>query len=189
MNGPGDDAAAGREQEDDEVGDLVDLPELAHGQAGRGLLEPVVAGAVEAPLGRVLALGLGPADVHAVDPDPVPPVRERGIAGQPDQAGLRGDVRRQVGLATVGRHRDDVDDGAARAAGDHVLDRCLHEEERTAKIDRDVLVEEFRAWCRASCPRVVRPAQFTRPSTRPNRATVSATAAWPWPTSPASART
>ena len=40
-------------------------------------------------------------------------------------------------------HRDDVDDRAALAAAAHVLDRRLHEEERAAGVDRDVLVEEF----------------------------------------------
>src|SRR5204863_7843090 len=58
-------------------------------------------------------------------------------------AGLRGHVGRQVRLTAVGRHRDDVDDGAAYASGDHVLDCGLHEEERPTQIDGDVLVEEL----------------------------------------------
>src|SRR6266487_6887990 len=71
-NRTGDHAGAVREQEHHEVSDLVRLPQLAHGQRRARLLPPVVARAVEPALGLVLALGVGPADVQAVDPDPVP---------------------------------------------------------------------------------------------------------------------
>src|SRR5215217_2702266 len=86
---PGDDAAAVRQQEHHEVGDLVDLAELAHRELlGRPL-----------PPGGVLALGLGPADVEAVDADAVPAVGVGGVAGQAGQAGLGRHVGGQVGLA------------------------------------------------------------------------------------------
>src|SRR5512135_2586794 len=55
----GDYAGAVGEQEDDEVGDLADLPELAHRQGRSGPLLPAVAGVVEPALRRVLALGVG----------------------------------------------------------------------------------------------------------------------------------
>src|SRR5918995_1789542 len=58
----GDDAAAVREQEHHEVGDLVDLAELAHGEDPCGPFPPGVVGGMERALGGVLALGLGPAD-------------------------------------------------------------------------------------------------------------------------------
>src|SRR5277367_728189 len=84
----GHDAAAVREQEDHEVGDLTDLAELAHGQRLPGLLLPAVGRAVELPLGCVLAVGGGPADVEAVNPDAVPAVSVRGVPGRTRQAGL-----------------------------------------------------------------------------------------------------
>src|ERR1700749_3934073 len=107
----GDHPGAVREQEHHEVGDLVRLPQLAHGQGRGGPLPPVVARAVEPALGLVLALGVGPADVQAVDPDPVPAVRVRGVAGQPGQPGLGRDVRGQVRLTGVRGGTHDVDDG------------------------------------------------------------------------------
>src|SRR5262245_49919488 len=68
----GDDAAAVREQEDHEVGDLVDLAQLAHGEGPGRPLPPAVVGGMVGALGGVLTLGLGPADVEAVDADAVP---------------------------------------------------------------------------------------------------------------------
>src|SRR6185312_4914261 len=59
----GDDAAADGEQEDGEVGDLVDLAELAHRHGCRGLRPPVVVRPVELALGGVLAFRVGPPDV------------------------------------------------------------------------------------------------------------------------------
>src|SRR5215211_1738409 len=94
----GDDAAAVRQQEHHEVGDLVDLAELAHRERPRGPLSPGVVGGMEGALGGVLALGLGPADVEAVDPDPVPAVGVGGVAGQAGQAGLGRDVGGQIRL-------------------------------------------------------------------------------------------
>src|SRR5215204_978361 len=126
---PGDDAAAVRQQEHHEVGDLVDLAELAHRELlGRPLL-PGVVGGMEGPLGGVLALGLGPADVEAVDADAVPAVGVGGVAGQAGQAGLGRHIGGQVGLAAQLGGGDDVDDGAGRPAGQHVPDGRLHQEE------------------------------------------------------------
>ncbi|CAL9319965.1 hypothetical protein SUDANB135_06056 [Streptomyces sp. SudanB135_2055] len=124
-------------------GRLVRLPEPAHRQPCGGPLAPVVPGAVEGPLGGVLALGRRPADVQAVDPHPVEAVGVRGVAGQAHQAGLGGDVRCQERLPAVRRRRDDVDDGAGRAPAHHVRDRRLHREERRPEVDRDVLVEQL----------------------------------------------
>src|SRR5439155_6336336 len=107
-----DNAAALGEQEDDEVGDLIDLPQLAHGKCFRRLSAPIVACVVEGALSRVLAFGFGPADVQAVDPDPVPAVGVGGVSGQPGQTCLRGDVGSEVGLPTVFGGGDDVDDRA-----------------------------------------------------------------------------
>jgi hypothetical protein len=105
------------QQEHDEVGDLVDLGEFAHGQRHGGFGSPVVAGAVEPALGGVFPVGVGPADVQGVDADLVPAVRVRGIAGQAGQAGLGRDVRGEVGLADVRRRTADVDDGAGGVEG------------------------------------------------------------------------
>jgi hypothetical protein len=49
-----------------------------------------------------------------VDPDFVPAVGMRGIPGEPGEAGLGRDIRRQVRLTRVLGHRDDVDDVAGR---------------------------------------------------------------------------
>src|SRR5215216_5377507 len=142
---PGDDAAAVRQQEHHEVGDLVDLAELAHRELLGRPLPPGVVGGMEGPLGGVLALGLGPADVEAVDADAVPAVGVGGVAGQAGQAGLGGDVGGQVGLTAQLGGGDDVDDRAGRLAGHHVLDGRLHQEERCPQVDRHVGVEELRA--------------------------------------------
>src|SRR5215211_3542364 len=127
---PGDHAAAVRQQKDHEVGDLVHLSELAHGQGPGRLLPPAVVGGVEGPLGGVLPLGLGPADVEAVDADAVPAVGVGGVAGQAGQAGLGGHVGGQVRLAAQLGRGDDVDDRAGRLAGQHVPDRGLHQRPR-----------------------------------------------------------
>src|SRR5690606_8092619 len=107
-DGAGDDTTAVGEQEDAGVGDLVDLAELAHRDRGVGLFDPIVPGAVERALGGVLALGPGPADVEAVDPDPVPAVGVGGVAGQAGQTGLGRDVGGEVGRAAEFGDRDDV---------------------------------------------------------------------------------
>jgi len=98
---------------------------------------------VEGALRGVLALGRGPADVEPVDPDAVEAVGVRRVAGEAGQAGLGRDVGGQVCLAAVLGGRDDVDDGSRRPPGKHVLDDCLHEEERGAQVDGDVLVEQL----------------------------------------------
>src|SRR5215216_7816398 len=149
----GDHAAAVRQQEDHEVGDLVDLAELAHGEGGCRPLPPGVVGGVEGALGGVLALGLGPADVQAVDADAVPAVGVGGVAGQAGQARLGGDVGGQVGLTAQLGGGDDVDDRAGRLAGHHVLDRRLHQEERCPQVDRDVGVEQLRGGVQQGAPR------------------------------------
>ena len=84
----GHDAAAVGEQEDDEVGDLVDLPHLSHRQLAVGGVEPTVVGVVELALDGVFAFGLGPADVDAVDPDLVPAVGERALRVRPASPAL-----------------------------------------------------------------------------------------------------
>src|SRR5215216_1771255 len=149
----GDDTAAVREQEDHEVGDLVDLAELAHREGAGRPLPPGVVGGVEGALGGVLALGLGPADVEAVDPDPVPAVGVGGVAGQAGQAGLGRDVGGQIRLTAQLGGGDDVDDRALRLVGQHVLDGGLHQEERRPQVDRDVGVEQLRGGVQqgASC--------------------------------------
>ncbi len=104
---------------------------------------PVIAGAVEPALGGILALGVGPPDVQGVDPDPVPPVRMRGVTGQPGQPSLGRDVRREVGLPGVCRRRADVDDGAGGLARNQVGDHGLHQEERGLQVYCDVRVEQL----------------------------------------------
>src|SRR5918992_2454706 len=112
-----DDTAAVGQEKDHEVSDLVDLAELAHGQGLGSLLPPAVVGGVEGALGGVLALGLRPADVQAVDADAVPAVRVSGVAGQAGEARLGCDVRREVGLPSELGGGDDVDDVAGRLPG------------------------------------------------------------------------
>ena len=141
-----------------------------------------------APLDGVLALGLGPADVDAVDPDPVPAVGVGGVAGQPDQAGLGGDVRRQVGLAAVRRHGDDVDDRArlARGATMSATAACMRKN-GASQVDRDVLVEQLGRGVEqraaggepGGVDQAVDPAVRARPSRprRPAPASTSATSA------------
>jgi hypothetical protein len=99
---------------------------------------------VEAALGGILALGVGPPDVQAVDADPVPAVRVRRVAGQPGQPGLGRDVRGQVRLAGVLGRAADVDDRARGPSGDQVGHHRLHEEERCLQVHRDVRVEQLR---------------------------------------------
>src|SRR5690606_11723870 len=110
---------------------------------GVGLFAPIVPGAVERALGGVLALGPGPADVEAVDPDPVPAVGVGGVAGQAGQTGLGRDVGGEVGRAAEFGDRDDVDDRAGRLAAQHVLHGGPHGEEGAAQVDRDVPVEHL----------------------------------------------
>ena len=71
---------------------------------------------------------------------------------KPAEPGLRGDVRRQERLAAVGVNGDDVDDGARFAPLPHVGDRCLHQEERSAQVHRDVLVEQLRGGVQHGAP-------------------------------------
>ena len=80
-DGAGHDAAAVGEQEDDKVGDLVDLAHFSHRQLAVGGVEPAVVGIVELPLDCVFTLGLSPADIDTVDADLVPTVSERGVTG------------------------------------------------------------------------------------------------------------
>src|SRR3954468_19360024 len=60
-------------------------PSFAQGHGGGGLRTPVLAGAVELPLGGVLTLRVGPADVEAVDADAVPAVGVRSVWRRPGQ--------------------------------------------------------------------------------------------------------
>src|SRR6266536_6724725 len=76
----GNHAAALRQQEHHEVGDLVGLAQAAHRKRLRGLLAPVIAGAVEGALRSVLTLSSGPADVEPVDTDAVEAVGMRRVA-------------------------------------------------------------------------------------------------------------
>jgi hypothetical protein len=107
---------------------------------------------VELALGGVLALGVGPPDVQAVDPDPVPAVRVGGVAGQPGQPGLGRDVRGQVRLPRVSGAGDDVDDGARGLAGDQIGHHRLHEEEGRLQVHRDVRVEQLRGGIEQRAP-------------------------------------
>ena len=172
----GDDPAPVGQQEHDEVGDLVDLTELAQRKSFGRIGEPAVVGFVELSLDLVLALGLGPTDVESVDSNLVPTVREGGVAGQAGEAGLGGHVRRQVRLTPVRGHGDDVDNRARLASLGHVPHGRLHGEERCTKVDGDVLLEHFGARVEQSAARrqprrvdeAVHPAEaFHRPFHRP----------------------
>src|SRR4051794_27409645 len=61
-------------------------PSLPMGEASAAFSSQSSPAPMEAALGGVLALGLGPPDVHAVDPDAIPAVGERRVASGPDQA-------------------------------------------------------------------------------------------------------
>lgn len=98
---------------------------------------------MKSSLREVFSLGLCPPDVETVDPDAIPAMRMGGVAGQPRQPGLRCHVRREIRLPAEFGRGDDVDDGPGDRTLAHVLDGCLHREERTAEVHRDVLVEEF----------------------------------------------
>src|SRR3954465_3104046 len=139
----GDDAAAVRQEEDDEIGDLVDLTQLAHGHGRGGLRTPVLAGAVEFPLGGVLTLRVGPADVEAVDADAVPAVGVRSVARRPGEPRLGRHVGGEVRLTAELGDRDDVDHRPGRIAPDHVADDGLHREVRAAQVHGDVCVEQL----------------------------------------------
>ena len=94
-------------------------------------------------LGRVLALGVGPPDVHAVDPDAVPPVGVRGVAGSTGEPRLGRDVGGEIRLTAELGDGDDVHDRPRSATAEHVLHDGLHGEEGAAEVDRDVGVEQL----------------------------------------------
>ncbi len=127
---------------------------------------------MELALDRVLAFGLRPTDVDAVDSDSVPAVREGSVTGKTRQTGLCCGVRAEVWLTAMLAHRNDVDDRARLSSSYHVRDGGLHREERRWQVDRHVLFEESSTDVSSSELRVVSPAELTRQSTRPNRSTV-----------------
>src|SRR5439155_512484 len=82
------------------------------------------------------ALRVDRARAHAVDPDIVPRVHQRGRARQVDDAGLGGVVGRQPVVPGGPRDRRGVDDGPASLAA-HDRQRVLHPEERAGQGDGD----------------------------------------------------
>jgi hypothetical protein len=98
-----------------------------------------VIGGMELALDRILAFGLGPADVDSIDADPVPAVCERGVSRQARLAGAWGSGR----AGPVFGHRDDVHDGPGFAAAHHVGDRGLQRKERRTQADRHMLSEQL----------------------------------------------
>ena len=90
-------------------------PEPAHRQRLRRPFPPVVAGTVEPALHLVLALGVGPADVEAVDPDPVPAGgRGRRCGSARPAPPSRPTYGARYGCPPCADDGDDVDDRARR---------------------------------------------------------------------------
>ena len=93
-------------------------------------------------LDHALIVGEGPAEIEAVDADPVAQDRAGDVAGHGREGTLGGDVGGEVAGTAVDGDRDDVDDGAAARLA-HVRQAALDQEEGRAGIDGHDAVEEL----------------------------------------------